>query len=295
MLSPAAQDIYDFLPPTESAVPNSYTPTVMPNGMTSALDLPSRERLSQLLILPPLQKQGHGQELYNVMYRHLTGPTNVREFTVEDPSEAFDDMRDVCDLLSLRANVPEFAALRVNAGLTAEELGAKPTIPTDLIISGEARAKIRRQTKIMERQFDRLVEMHTLSFIPAANRSRNRLTRKLKATNAHDRAYYLWRMYAKQRLYVFNRDQLSQLERDERIEKLEAALDSVQEGYVKMIEKVQAREAERGSNGAQSVGGASVQRVPRKRKVVEEVDEDDEEEVAVETNGVNGHKKARKE
>ena len=292
MLTPSVQHIDAFLPPPESEVPNAYAPTAMPNDMTSPLDLPSRERLSQFLILPPFQKGGHGQELYNHMYMYLTAPTNVREFTVEDPNEAFDDLRDVCDLLALRAHVPEFAALRINTDMTTEQLQKDPSVPTATIIPEAARETVRRQTKIMPRQFDRLVEMHTLSFIPPINRSRNRITRKLKSTNEHDKAYYLWRLYVKARLFVFNRDQLIQVEREERIEKLENALDSVIEKYLELIEKVEAREQQRQDDGGeQSVGGA---KVPRKRKVVEEEDDEDEE-MAGGANGTNGHKKVRAE
>ena len=296
MLTPDVQDIDSFLPPPESEVPNAYAPTAMPNEMQGPLDLPSRERLSQFLILPDFQKGGHGQELYNQMYTHLTTPTNVREFTVEDPNEAFDDLRDVCDLLHLRAQVPEFASLKINANITPEQLQSDPYIPTATIIPETTREAIRKQTKIMPRQFDRLVEMHSLSFIPPSNRTRNRLTRKLKATNEHDKAYYLWHMYVKKRLYLFNRDQLAQLEKEERVEKLEGTVDSVQEAYVTLLEKVERYEGERetGVNGGgeQSVGGASsAGKGQRKRKVVE--DEDDQDEEVVEGNGVNGHKKPR--
>lgn len=294
MLTPAVQDIDDFLPPPDSEVPNAFAPTEMPGGMSSPLDLPSRERLSQFLILPTYQKSGHGQELYNHMYMHLTAPTNVREFTVEDPNEAFDDLRDVCDLVALRAHVPEFAALKINADMTTQELQSDPSIPTATIIPESVREGVRKQTKIMPRQFDRLVEMHTLSLIPPRTALATGLHGNSKATNEHDKAYYLWRLYVKARLFVFNRDQLIQVEREERIEKLEMALDSVMEKYVELIEKVEKREAERGvgggGSGEQSVGGAKVH---RKRKVVDEEDEEGEEMEIDGANGVNGHKKVR--
>lgn len=294
--TPAAQDIDSFLPPTESEVPNAYAPTVHANSVTSPLDLPSRERLSQFLILPPHQKGGHGAELYNCMYKHLTTPENIQEFTVEDPNEAFDDLRDICDLVQLRDN-SAFAVLKINTTLTTEQLQSDPSIPTALIVPSAPRETIRKTTKIMPRQFDRLVEMHTLSLIPPAHRSRNRITRKLKASNDNDKAYYLWRLYVKARLYVFNRDQLIQVEREERVEKLEAALDGVVEKYVELLERVDKAEERGGGRGAeerQSVGGA---KVARKRKVVEddEGDEEDGDEVMGGTNGANGHKKARAE
>lgn len=260
------------------------------DGVKSPLDLPSRERLSQFLILPTFQGGGHGQELYNTMYSKLTGPSNVREFTVEDPNEAFDDLRDLCDMRYLRTNNTAFAGLKVNVDVPADKLAASSHIPTSLIVPGQVTEEIRQQSKIDPRQFGRLVEMQTLSRIPAINRSRNRITRREKSTNEHDRAYFFWRLYAKERIYNHNRDPLMQLDLEERPEKVEGALDSVLEGYVSMLEKVEARE-----NGVETVGGAS-KRAARKRKVVDEdededdgwEDEDDEEAVS---NGV--HKKVR--
>jgi len=269
-----------------------------PTIISSPSELPSRERLSQFVILPDFQGCGHGRHLYNTMYTHLTTPPNVREFTVEDPNEAFDDLRDLCDLLYLRRHSPAFAALRINTNVPAPQLASTAPIPTDLIVSGAIRESIMRQTKIMPRQFDRMVEMHTLSFIPPLHRSRNRLTKREHSANEHDKAYYFWRMYVKQRLYVFNRDQLAQVERQERIEKLEGALDSVQEGYAKMLEKVEARESEaavEGDGGQMVVEGAAAPKV-RKRKVVGDDEEDDEEEEKANGEGstaVNGYKKAR--
>jgi histone acetyltransferase 1 len=260
------------------------------DGVKSPLDLPSRERLSQFLILPTFQGGGHGQELYNTMYSTLTAPLNVREFTVEDPNEAFDDLRDLCDMRHLRANNPAFASLKVNINIPSDSLKPSSHIPTGLIVSDKVTEEIRHQSKIDSRQFGRLVEMQTLSCIPPTNRSRNRITKKEKSTNEHDKAYFLWRLYAKQRIYIFNRDPLMQLDLEERPEKVEGALDSVLEGYVSMLEKVEAKE-----KGVETVGGAS-KRAGKKRKVVEEDEDEDEEwededDEAAMSNGV--HKKVR--
>ena len=93
------------------------------------------------------------------------------------------------------------------------------------------------------------------------------------------------------------------------MQKLESALDSVEEAYGKMIERVEKREAEEGDvNGDSAVEEASTStstpRV-RKRKVIDEDEDEDEDEagVGVEDTGeqgervvaVNGHKKARAE
>lgn len=309
LFSPSTQSLDDFLPrPETSLLENDLAPTAMPNNVDSPLKLPSRERLSQFLILPPFHRAGHGQELYNTMYKTLAQKDeNVREFTVEDPNEAFDDLRDLCDLINLRAHYPEFASLKINTDVPKDKLGPNINIPVDIIVPLPIRERIRQQTKIMPRQFDRLVEMQTLSFIPVLNRSRSRITRKEKATNENDKAYYFWRLYVKQRLYIFNQDQLAQVEREERVEKLESALDSVLEAYGKMIERVEARENGMGAangDGSPAVEGAtpSVARA-RKRKIVDEGEDDEDaededaeglgEDTSERVVAVNGHKKSR--
>jgi histone acetyltransferase 1 len=250
--------------------PDDFLASLQTDTVETPLDLPSRERLSQFLILPTFQGGGHGQQLYNTMYTTLTAMPNVREFTVEDPNEAFDDLRDLCDLIHLRATNRAFAALKVNTNIPAEKLKPEAQIPTELIISGTD--AILQQSKIDSRQFGRLVEMQTLSRIPANHRSRNRITKKERSTNEHDKEYYFWRLYAKHRLYVFNRDQLMQLEPDERPEKVESALDSVLEAYVSMLETVEARE-----QGSETTGGTS-KRAGKKRRVIDDDDEDEDEE-----------------
>ncbi|KIJ17147.1 hypothetical protein PAXINDRAFT_73216, partial [Paxillus involutus ATCC 200175] len=63
-----------------------------------------RMRLSQFVILPPYQRQGHGSELYKAIYYYVLTCPAVSELTVEDPAEAFEDLRDRNDLRMLLAN-----------------------------------------------------------------------------------------------------------------------------------------------------------------------------------------------
>ncbi|KAF2862363.1 histone acetyltransferase type B catalytic subunit [Piedraia hortae CBS 480.64] len=200
---------------------------------------PHRSRLSQFIILPPYQGCGHGRNLYRDVFSNLTAPKAVKEMTVEDPNEAFDDLRDFCDLEYLRNNSPAFADLKINTSLSASNDDSP--FPIDQIVDGDTRRTIRVQTKLEERQFDRLVEMQTLSRIPVANREKSRITRKEKCSNPNDRAFYLWRLFVKERLYRFNFDQLSQIEDQERIDRLESAVDSVIEGYEILLEKAESR------------------------------------------------------
>jgi len=234
--------------------------------------LPCRERLSQFIILPPYQAKGLGSQLYNIMYTESINPPNVIEFTVEDPNEAFDDMRDVCDMVNLVAHNQEFADLTINASISGSKLRHEEVIPTDEIVDGKAKESIRKTSKIMPRQLARLVEMRTLSKIPRLNRSVSRITRKEKASNENDRAFYFWRLYVKERLYLQNRDVLVQLDPEDRVDKLEATLESIQNDYERLLVMVEKRKSF-DSNGKAARGGGQL---GKKRKLNDE-DEGDTE------------------
>ncbi|KAG8958959.1 histone acetyltransferase 1 [Tulasnella sp. 408] len=60
-----------------------------------------RLRLSQFVITGPYQSQGHGAALYKAIYEYTLARDGIAELTVEDPSEAFEDLRDKCDLRML--------------------------------------------------------------------------------------------------------------------------------------------------------------------------------------------------
>lgn len=241
--------------------------------LQSPLDLPSRERISQFLILPPYQRSGHGPQLYNAMYSHLVAPENILELTVEDPNEAFDDMRDACDLNYLRENNSDFASLKINTNLDATKMKSDASIPVDDIILDQTKQQIKATSKIMPRQLARLLEMQTLSKIPQTNRNVARISRKEKSSNENDRAYYFWRLYVKQRLYETHKDSLSEMDPEERIEKLEDTVNTVQDDYDRLLALAD-KYLKRTSSG--SVMTINQKRKDRKRKTI--VDDDDDED-----------------
>lgn len=247
---------------------------------SDALNLPSRERLAQFIILPPFQAKGHAQHLYNALYTSLTASSSVIEFTVEDPNEAFDLVRDIADMTRLRTSNSDFASLSMPDTIDASSFRSSSTIPIESILSSSTISRIRKSSKLASRQLDRLIEMHTLSQIPRENRSRARITRREKCTNRFDRMYYFWRLYTKHRLYQFNRDELLQLDDPaERIEKLEEALESLQaEEYQVILDKIEKRE-----KGYMQTNGKDMDSA-RKRKRRSDVDEEK----------VNGHAKEHK-
>lgn len=207
----------------------------LPEGDFDLAQLPCRSRLSQFVILPPFQNEGNGARLYSTIYDFYLNHAPTKVFTVEDPNEAFDDLRDICDLMYLRT-VPEFASLRINKDY---KLPSKGHVRTDFVDLATIR-KVCAATKIAERQFMRCVEMHLLSQLPDSVRPSmpdadgdGPLRPKPTAEDKH--LHELWRVWVKMRLYVHNRDALGQLDIDERVQKLDEALDNVALQYARIL------------------------------------------------------------
>ncbi|CAD6890031.1 unnamed protein product [Tilletia controversa] len=108
-----------------------------------------RIRLAQFVILPPYQQQGHGPALFSHVTDQMQARQEVCELTVEDPSEAFDRLRDNADLRRLLAP----------GGFEEEALKeGKLASPLDVKWSEQER----RKYKIAGRQWSRLIEMFQL-------------------------------------------------------------------------------------------------------------------------------------
>ncbi|KAI9278726.1 acyl-CoA N-acyltransferase [Phascolomyces articulosus] len=162
----------------------------------------TRLRISQFLILPPYQKAGHGSELYQVIYSTCMARNDVKELTVEDPSEDFADMRDRNDLRYL------------NTHKALDDLVAP--------VSRKTMKELRQKYKLTDRQMQRCVEMYLLSRV-------NRLQKE---------EYKVFRLQVKQRLYLYNLDVLKDLEFEDRKEKLEQTFENVIEDYHRLLEMI---------------------------------------------------------
>lgn len=160
---------------------------------------PMRKRISQFVILPPFQGLGLGAAVYNSLAQSFFDNVIVKEITVEDPSEAFDDLRDRCDLQRLAA------------------LG----VWTDLKLPLESKwiADTREYYKIAPRQFDRCLEMALL----------NNLGGK------PDKRY---RLFVKKRLYIRNQEALNDLDDSQRKDKLQETFERLVEDYHRIMDKV---------------------------------------------------------
>ncbi|TVY68765.1 Histone acetyltransferase type B catalytic subunit, partial [Lachnellula suecica] len=91
----------------------AYLDFKLPLPEISFSDLPCRSRISQFIILPPYHGGGNGSRFYNAIFDYYLQDKSTIEITVEDPNEAFDDLRDINDLARLRT-IPEFMALHIN-------------------------------------------------------------------------------------------------------------------------------------------------------------------------------------
>ena len=248
--------------------PEPQTDSELPSGDFDLAQLPCRSRLSQFVILPPFQQAGNGARLYNAIYQHYYHHAPTKMFVIEDPNEAFDDLRDVCDLSFLRT-IPEFAALRLKKEY---KVPSKGSAHKEDFLDLSAIKKLLAKTKIAERQFMRCVEMHLMSTLPASVRPAMHDAPPAPRPTAEDRhVYELWRMWVKMRLYVHNRDALGQLEHGERVEKLNETLDNVEFEYVRILNMCDRRQkAASGGNGKRKAEEGEREGVSKKARVEDE-------------------------
>ncbi|PGH15739.1 hypothetical protein AJ80_05447 [Polytolypa hystricis UAMH7299] len=227
--------------PTPSDAPFPY-----PNQI-SICQLPARLRISQFLILQPHQLAGHGSQLYRTIQTACLADPTISELTVEDPNEAFDALRDTNDYHLL---YPEFTkrSITINPDPYPKNASRRQArlVPTSKLIPTEVLREMRTTFKIAPTQFAHLVEMYLLSQVPESHRgsrqnSARLLVQKWRAPNEHDRRYYWWRILLKQRLYKRHRDLLIQLDRDERLEKLDETVQNVEEGYETLLKSFDVR------------------------------------------------------
>ncbi|KAJ1767952.1 histone acetyltransferase 1 [Coemansia sp. RSA 1813] len=159
-----------------------------------------RPRISQFLVLPPFQGQGHGSQLYRFIYSVVRSTPEYVDLTVEDPSESFDDMRDRNDMRFLLDN---------NAfdGLTA---------PVD----AQTISQLQTKYKLSRRQMVRCVEIGLL--------------KKLDKAKNPD-AYSTYRLFVKRRIYAQNTDQLAELDDTEKKEKVAESFAAVEDDYHRIL------------------------------------------------------------
>ncbi|KAI0759471.1 acyl-CoA N-acyltransferase [Irpex lacteus] len=188
-----------------------------------------RLRLSQFVIVPPFQHAGHGSALYNAIYQYVLSKPHIAELTVEDPAEAFEDLRDRNDLrmlLGLEKFMDEGFGDASTAGgpdRHGKGKGKRRQGKMGPPVERGWAEKWRIELKIAGRQFSRLVEMLQLRALDETD---------VLATKAY-------RLQVKERLYRFNFEVLMQLEKEDRQQKLEETFQSVCEDYRRILAMIQ--------------------------------------------------------
>jgi GNAT superfamily N-acetyltransferase len=71
------------------------------NWQAESATYPYKMRLSQILILPPFQRAGHGQKLLQLVYQEAE-KRGMIEVNIEDPSPVFQMLRDLTDITMCR-------------------------------------------------------------------------------------------------------------------------------------------------------------------------------------------------
>lgn len=140
-----------------------------------------RLRLSQFIILPPFQRAGHGGRFYDIIFKNARADPQVQEISIEDPSAAFEDLRDRRDLMYLEGdNVFKGIKAPVSKQWVEETRKRHKMPPVSRVHSSKL---------IIKRQFRRVLEMSLLRDI-----------------NPHEESdeYRNWRLQVKQRLYNHN-------------------------------------------------------------------------------------------
>ena len=117
IVTPAPPPPFSYLPPT-----NYYYLRYKSIGFLSCYNYycypnKKRPRISQVLVLPPYQKCGHGAKLLTAMYEHSCADPLVCDITVEDPSENFTRLRNFVDALKC-SSLPSFQPDKLKDGFS---------------------------------------------------------------------------------------------------------------------------------------------------------------------------------
>jgi len=230
--------------------------------------LPCRTRISQFIILPPFQGKGLGPKFYNIIFQEYIHHPQTVEITVEDPNEAFDDMRDIADLHFLRKQ-PDFNALHIDTSIVIP--GKNGVAPSNVVDRAAADA-VRGKAKIAPRQFARVLEMHLMSKLADSVRPCIEPdTKHAKPSKLQEHEYRLWQLMVKQRVYRHNKDALGELEIPERITKLNETVASVAFDFARLLVKAERYQDDATSsangNGKRKAGEDAEEVAPKKQKV----------------------------
>lgn len=161
-------------------------------------------RISQVLIFPPFQRQGHGHQMLQAIFSLANSRPNVTEVNVEDPAPGFQMLRDLFDVSRVR-----------ELGVYSKQLnehGITVVPPWNKKVGQEVASKL----KITVNQVRRCHDMLTLASIDLLNETQ----------------YKEFRLDVKRRLFQQYEEELSvsydnSADRKERLHELYTKLESM--------------------------------------------------------------------
>jgi len=162
-----------------------------------------RRRISQLLILPPYQKSGHGSHLLNAIY-NCSKTSDVRDITVEEPNLDFSRMRDSVDIVNI---------------LKIGKFRERPLKPLDSSIIEEIREKLKLRKEQVEHCYDILL---------------------LSTVNRHnEEEYKRYRLAIKRKLFKKFQDILSAFEGAEQKAELDKLYRDHEKDFLAVLKRVE--------------------------------------------------------
>eukprot|EP00158_Paraphelidium_tribonemae_P003317 Partr_v1_DN26041_c0_g1_i1_m783 putative Histone acetyltransferase type B catalytic len=161
-----------------------------------------RKRISQFIILPPFQGKQHGSRLYRFLYNRFRLDSQIKDITVEDPTEGFADMRSRNDIRLLLQD-------------RAFDSIAFPYSPQDI-------ESVRLAYKFSSQQMTQLAEMYALYKLNPRDQQQAKRVR----------------VWIKKRIYRKNEEVLSTEDPDVVKEKLADTFNNVREDYQRVLNGV---------------------------------------------------------
>jgi len=161
-----------------------------------------RLRISQFLLFPPYQKQGHGRRLLQGVYDSAIA-RGARDIPVEDPAPEFGRLRDMVDMMNL--------------------LDDKVFSPSDKTLSRDTLQQIIEKRRLWKNQVRRCFEIYRLGHVNISD----------------SEEYKEYRFYVKRRLISQNREHLELYEKgEERKAELHRMYQELEQEYFQIIDKV---------------------------------------------------------
>lgn len=118
----------------------------------------TRLRISQILVLPPYQGEGHGLRLLEAI-NYIAQSENIYDVTIEDPSDYLQYVRSSIDCLRLLTFDPIKPALSAIVSSLKETNLSKRTHSLRMVPPAELMETVRQKLKINKKQFLRCWEI----------------------------------------------------------------------------------------------------------------------------------------